>query len=121
MPYPRMYCIRQKFEAPRVDDIHAEVERQLARLRLDRVVRPAQTGAITAGSPHIANIADIDKATVAHVHKLDARPFIVAAMGSHGGGTAQGQEEINHSYGNTPEYTSAELRYVMGLVVVDRA
>jgi hypothetical protein len=115
-----MYRIRQKFEAPRVDDVPAEVERQLARLRLERVVRPGQTVAITAGSRGIANIAAIIKAAVAHFKKLDARPFIVPAMGSHGGGTAQGQREILESYGITPEYTGAEIRSAMETVIVDR-
>ncbi|HUG93319.1 MAG TPA: lactate racemase domain-containing protein [Planctomycetaceae bacterium] len=120
MPYPRMYRIRQTFEAPRVDDVAAEVERQLARLALERTVRPGQSVAITAGSRGIANIAAIIRAAVAHFHRLDARPFIVPAMGSHGGGTAEGQRAILESYGITSESIGAEIRASMETVIVDR-
>lgn len=119
MAFPKMLRIQQKFEAPRLDDVPAEVERELASLNLARKVKPGQTVAITAGSRGIANIAEIIKAIVGHFKGLGAVPFIVPAMGSHGGGTPEGQREIIESYGITEEFTGAEIRSSMETVIVD--
>ena len=119
MPFPRMLRIAQSFEAPRIDGVPDEVERQLASLNLGDTIQPGQTVAITAGSRGIANIAEIIKATATHFKNLGAAPFIVPAMGSHGGGTAQGQREIIESYGITEEFTGAEIRASMETVIVD--
>ncbi|MGE3313649.1 MAG: lactate racemase domain-containing protein [Planctomycetaceae bacterium] len=120
MPFPRMVRIRQKFEAPRVENIPAEVDRQLAALDLAKKVKPGQTVAITAGSRGIANIAVIIKATCDHFRKLGAVPIIIPAMGSHGGGTPEGQRAIVEGYGITEEYCGAEIRSSMETVIVDR-
>jgi Lactate racemase N-terminal domain len=118
MAFPRMYRIRQKFEATRVADVPGEVRRQLGKLDLANKVKPGQTVAITAGSRGIANIAEIIKACVDHFKSLGATPFIVPAMGSHGGGTAAGQREIIEHYGITEEFTGAEIRASMETVIV---
>lgn len=118
MAFPRMLRIRQKFDAPRVTDIPAEVERQLATLKLQAKIKPGQTVAITAGSRGIANIAVIIKAAVQHFQKLGAQPFIVPAMGSHGGGTAEGQREIIECYGVTEEYCGCPIKASMETVIV---
>lgn len=120
MQFPKMVRLRQKFDARRVNDIPAEVERQLASLRLGERVQPGQTVAITAGSRGVANIAVITKAIVDHVKKLGAVPFVVPAMGSHGGGTAEGQAEILAGYGITPGYIGCDVRSSMETVIVDR-
>lgn len=120
MSYPRMLRLRQKFEAPRVDDIPAEVERQLASLKLAAKVKPGQSVAITAGSRGIANIAVLTKSIVGHFQRLGAVPFVVPAMGSHGGGTAEGQRGIIEGYGITEDYIGCEIRSSMETVIVDR-
>ena len=119
MAFPRMIRICQKFDAPEIDDIPAEVEQQLSALNLGAKVQAGQTVAITAGSRGIANIAIITKAICDHVKSLDAKPVIVPAMGSHGGGTAEGQRGIIEGYGITEEFTGAEIRARMETVVVD--
>lgn len=119
MAFPRMLRIRQNFHAPKIEDIPAEVEQQLAALNLGSKIQSGQTVAITAGSRGIANIAVITKAICDHVKSLDATPVIIPAMGSHGGGTAEGQREIIEGYGITEEFTGAEIRSSMETVVVD--
>lgn len=118
MAFPRMIRIRQTFDAPKVVDIAGEVERQLTGLNLQRKVRPGQSVAITAGSRGIANIAVIIKATVQHFQRLGALPFIVPAMGSHGGGTAEGQRAIIEGYGITEEYCGCPIKASMETVIV---
>lgn len=119
MAFPRMLRVRQKFDAPRVEDIPAEVDTQLDRLQLGQVVQPGQTVAITAGSRGIANIAIITKAICDHVKKVGGVPIIIPAMGSHGGGTAEGQREILEGYGITEDFCGAEIRSSMETVIVD--
>jgi hypothetical protein len=120
MGYPRMLRLRQKFDAPRVDDVAREVEQQLASLDFAKKIQPGETVAITAGSRGIANIAQIIKSAVEHFKNLGAVPFIVPAMGSHGGGTAEGQRAILEGYGITEEYAGAEIRASMETVIIDR-
>ncbi len=115
---PSVFRLRQKFDAPRVEDISGEVARQLAGLRLQDTIRPEQSVAITAGSRGIANIRVITKAVVDHMKRLGAKPFIVPAMGSHGGGTAEGQRQVLNSYGITEDYCGCPIRSSMETVVV---
>ncbi len=120
MSFPRMIRIRQKFDAQRVTNVPDEVQRQLLTLKLHEKVRVGQTVAITAGSRGIANIAKIILAAVEHVKSLGGVPFIVPAMGSHGGGTAEGQLGILAGYGITPERMGCEIRASMETVIVDQ-
>ena len=119
--YPQFFRIRQKFERPRVEDVAGEVERQLARLNLANAIRPGQNVAITAGSRGIANIPRIIEAIASHVKRLGAQPFIVPAMGSHGGGTAEGQRGVLQSYGITEEFCGCPIHASMETVVVCQA
>ena len=120
MPFPRMLRLRQKFDCPRVENIPAEVEKQLQGLKLAEKIKPGESVAITVGSRGIANIALITKAIVDHFKKLGAAPFIVPAMGSHGGGTAEGQRQIVEGYGVTEEYVGVPIRSSMETVVIDK-
>ena len=119
-PFPRMLRIRQKFPAERLEDIPGETRRQLERLQLADNVRRGDSVAVTAGSRGIANIDVVLKSIVGHLQGLGARPFIVPAMGSHGGGTAEGQREILAGYGVTPERMGCEIRSSMETVIVDQ-
>src|SRR5262245_28270667 len=119
--YPQIFRVRQKFEAPQEQDIEMAVERELVRLDLGRVVQPGQTVAITAGSRGIANIARIIRQACQHFLQLGAKPFIVPAMGSHGGGTPEGQKQILTDYGITEEYCGAPIRASMETVIVCEA
>jgi hypothetical protein len=119
--YPQFFRLRQKFDRPRVDDVPAEVERQLTRLKLQEKIHSGQSVAITAGSRGIANIAKIIRAISGHVRSIGASPFIIPAMGSHGGATAQGQCEVLRSYGITDEFCGCPIRASMDTEIVGEA
>jgi hypothetical protein len=119
--YPLVFRLRQTFERPRVENIAATVDQQLAGLQLRDKVRRGQTVAITAGSRGIANIHLIIKAIVDHCRSLGVQPFIVPAMGSHGGGTAEGQRQILASYGITEAFCGCPINTSMETVVVCQA
>ena len=102
-PLPRMARVRQRFAAPVIDDVPAEVRRQLSGLR--GRVTPGMRVGITAGSRGIANVALILRTAGEVVRELGGDPFILPAMGSHGGATAEGQTELLEGYGISPETT----------------
>ena len=116
--YPRIFRVRQHFKTPTITDVAGEVRKQLAALPLNQRIRPGQTVAVTAGSRGVANIAVIIRAAVEHLKSLGAQPFIVPAMGSHGGGTVEGQLEIIHGYGITEAFCGCPIRASMETVVV---
>ncbi len=116
VPYPKMIRVRQHFERPRVEDVPAAVRNELERLNLERTIRPGQSVALTAGSRGIANIPVILRGVADFLKQLGARPFLVPTMGSHGGGTAEGQREVLESYGITEAFVGAPIRASMEVV-----
>jgi hypothetical protein len=116
VPYPPIVRIRQQFERPQVEDLTGAVWTALARLDLGRTIRPGQTIALTAGSRGIANIPRVLRTTAVFLQELGARPFLVPAMGSHGGGTAEGQRRVLESYGITEESVGVPIRASMDVV-----
>jgi hypothetical protein len=118
--YPQIFRIRQKFEAPVVEDVPAAVRAQLKRLNLRAKVQPNESVAITGGSRGIAGIDVILRSVVESVKGLGAQPFIVPAMGSHGGATASGQQQVLESLGITESYVGCPIRSNMDTVIVCR-
>ena len=116
--YPNIFRLRQLFDGPELGDVAAEVENQLSQLQLRDKIQPGETVAISAGSRGIANIHLIIKAVADHLASIDARPFIVPAMGSHGGGTAEGQQGIIEGYGITEEFCNCPIKASMETVIV---
>lgn len=119
--FPQIFRVRQTFDATHIADAAAEVHGQLARLELGKKVRSGESVAVTVGSRGIANIAVITRTIVEHLKGLGAKPFIVPAMGSHGGGTADGQRRLIESYGITEEFVGCPIRSNMDTVVVGHA
>jgi len=118
--FPHIFRVRQTFDATRVADVATEVHAQLDRLHLADAIRPGQSVALTAGSRGIANLPVILRAIVEYLNRLEARPFLVPAMGSHGGGTAEGQARVLESYGITESAVGCPLRSSLETVVVCR-
>jgi antitoxin (DNA-binding transcriptional repressor) of toxin-antitoxin stability system len=119
--FPRIFRLRQQFDGQSVDDIRATVSSELQRAGVPQRVRPGQTVAITAGSRGIANIVPILRSLVECLRELGAEPFLVPAMGSHGGATAEGQTAVLTGYGITAESVGCPLWASMDTVVVAQA
>ena len=100
---PRMVRIKQNFDRTCIPDgqIREEVQRALANLNLPAAVHPGMRIAITCGSRGIYHYAQMARTIVEWIKRLGAEPFIVAAMGSHGGATEVGQKQILADYGIT--------------------
>ena len=118
VPIPRMFRAEQAFDHAHIApaDIPAAVTEQLSREPFRSKVRPGMEIAVTAGSRGIANVDVITRAIVDFVKARGAAPFIVPAMGSHGGATAEGQLEVLAGYGITPEAMGCEIRSSMEVV-----
>src|SRR5438552_3999532 len=113
-----MLRLKQHFNGPRVPDVGVAVRHALEPLDLGKAIRPGQTVALTAGSRGIANIPVILKSTVQFLKDLGAKPFLVPAMGSHGGGTADGQRKILESYGMTEEFVGVPINASMDVIAL---
>jgi hypothetical protein len=111
-----MVRLRQNFPRPRVDNIPAAVRAALEPLNLGTRVKSGQTVALTAGSRGIANIPLILKSAVQFLKDLGAKPYLVPTMGSHGGGTAEGQRQVLESYGITESFVGAPIRASMEVI-----
>jgi hypothetical protein len=116
MPFPKMVRVRQHFERPKVEDIPATIRATLERLDLSKSIRPGQSVALTAGSRGIANIPLVLRSVADFLKQLGAKPFLVPAMGSHGGGKAEGQRAVLESYGITEAFVGAPIRSSMEVV-----
>ncbi|MGI6038546.1 MAG: lactate racemase domain-containing protein [Limnochordia bacterium] len=115
---PRMVKVRQKFCADEISDIYQHVYQELEKENIKGLVKPGAKIAIGVGSRGIANIFDIVKATVTKLKEMGAEPFLVPAMGSHGGATAEGQVEVLASYNITEETMGVPIKSSMETVLV---
>lgn len=111
MTLPELTKIRQRFPRPRVEDLEQAVRQEFDRLAPR--VAAGDSIAITAGSRGIDRIARIIGVLVGALRAQGADPFVVPAMGSHGGATAEGQAEVLASYGITEERVGAPVRSSM--------
>lgn len=116
MNLPKFVKIKQKFPNPGVMDIEAEIHSQLSNIELSKQIKPGMRIAITAGSRGISNIARIIKAVVDRLKAMGSDPFIIPAMGSHGGATAEGQVKVLESLGVTEAYCGAPIISSMEVV-----
>jgi hypothetical protein len=119
MALPRMVRIRQTFARPRVEDVPGAVREAVARASV--AVKRGDVVAVGAGSRGIAGIDVIVKATVDSLRDCGARPFVFPAMGSHGGGTAEGQISVLEHYGITEQAMGCPIRATMDVVQVGEA
>ncbi len=117
--FPRMARIKQQFPGPMLHDIPGAVRETLGRLALP--VKPGQTVALAVGSRGIVNIDVVTRACVDYLKGLGARPFVFPAMGSHGGGTAEGQLSVLEHYGVTEATMGCPIRATMDVVQVGEA
>jgi hypothetical protein len=102
-----------------VADIPRAVAEALERAGLG--VKRGDTVAVGAGSRGVANIAEIVGAAVRYLLDRGARPFVFPAMGSHGGGTPEGQLSVLAHYGITEAAMGCPLRATMDVVQVGEA
>jgi hypothetical protein len=116
MTFPKVARVRQSVPQPRVADIPATVRKLILESRIRDRVSAGGTIAVGVGSRGITSIPTVALAAVEALKEMGFRPFIVAAMGSHGGATAEGQAELLAGYGITEKAMGVEVRTAMDTV-----
>jgi hypothetical protein len=111
-PLPeKLLAVAQRFDAPRVSDVVAST-REAMRTFTTRI-EPGSTVAVGVGSRGIANLPVIVRAVMDALRECGARPFVMPAMGSHGGATIEGQIGVLADLGVTPDSIGVEFRATM--------
>jgi len=121
MNYPKMYRVGQIFEVPKVDNIEETLSQELESIQIYSRIKAGARIAITAGSRGVANIDRILKHLVYILKENSAKPFLIPAMGSHGGGTSEGQLEILKSLKITENSIGAPILSSMEVVEIGKS
>jgi len=118
-PLPEMLLeVHQQFDAPKVDDVAATARTALEKGGILARMQPGESVAVGVGSRGIANLPVIVKAVVTRLRETGLKPYIVPAMGSHGGSTAEGQIEMLAQLGVTEASAGAPIRATMDVEVI---
>jgi len=117
-PLPPLVAVNQHFDNKQIVDINAAVAGALN--SVSRADVAGMSIAITVGSRGITGLVEIVRALVAGLRERGADPFIVPAMGSHGGATTQGQIEVLSGYGITETTIGAPIRAAMDVIEMSR-
>ena len=112
---PRMVRVRQLYAKDRIEDIPAHLREELSQKDYAALVK-GKNIAVTVGSRGIPNNAVIVRTICDQLKEWGAEPFIVPAMGSHGGGTAEGNLEVLTGYGITEENIGVPVRASMDVI-----
>jgi len=115
-----LLAVKQTFDAPQVPDVAAAAKAALHEGGLLARMKPGATVAVGAGSRGIANLPQIVKATVDELRAAGMHPYVVPAMGSHGGATAEGQKTMLAELGVTEASVGAEIRATMEVKEIGR-
>lgn len=113
---PPMLKVRQKFDTSQINDIKGCLIKQMNETISNKEWYKGKNICITGGSRGIANIDLITKTVIDELKAWGANPFIIPAMGSHGGGTAEGQKEMLASLNITEETMGVKIMSSMDVV-----
>lgn len=117
---PQIMKIKQVFDDTKIDDVPQYLNQKLIEKQIKDKIKPGMKIAITGGSRGISHYQDLMKTVVDFVYKCGATPFIVPAMGSHGGGTSEGQANMLKKLGITKETVGCDIISSMEVVEVGR-
>ena len=115
---PEMVKIAQNIPNIYLNNIYNTIIEQIKKTKFSKRIKKGSKVAITAGSRGIDRIDEVIKAIITEVKLLGGNPFIVPAMGSHGGGVAKGQVEVLKTYGITVESMGVPIISSMEVVKV---
>jgi len=115
---PEWTHIRQRFDESAIADVDAATKAALCASGIE--LKRGGTVAITVGSRGIANITAITRAVAEWCKEQGAAPFVVPSMGTHGGATAEGQQEMIEGLGCTEEAIGCPIKSSMEVVELPR-
>lgn len=118
IPLPKMLPVHQSFPLTRLEGIAETIEREFLKEEIRGKVKPGMRVAVAVGSRGIRNLRQIVASVVKELRRLGTEPFIVPAMGSHGGATAEGQAQVLADYGIVESKIGCPIRSSMETVQV---
>lgn len=117
---PKMYLVEQKFNSEKIHNIERSLKKSIANASCFDDVKSGMKIGITAGSRGIRNMPQIIKVVVECIKSKGAYPFIIPAMGSHGGATSLGQKQVLESMGISEDYCGAPILSSMNAVNIGK-
>ncbi|GHS88946.1 hypothetical protein AGMMS49957_11310 [Synergistales bacterium] len=108
-PLPRMHKVKQTFPRPKLDGIEERIITEMRNADIKGKIKPGAKVAVAVGSRGIKNLELIVKTVLNQIKEAGGIPFILTAMGSHGGGAPEGQREVLSSYGITEDKMGVEI------------
>jgi len=108
--FPRMLTLRQEFPDCPPLDLKSELEKELGDSGIAARLKPGSGIALAVGSRGIANLDKIVLGVADFLKRKGTRPFIIPAMGSHGGATPEGQIAVLAGYGITERTMQVPIR-----------
>jgi hypothetical protein len=115
-----MIKVKQKFEVKEITNVEEVVDREMNQEKIKSLIKPGMKIAVAVGSRGICNLDRIVKRVIDDIKMIGGEPFIVPAMGSHGGATAEGQKDILYNYGINEEKMGVEVISCMDVVEVGK-
>lgn len=120
VPLPKMATISQSFPSNRLTDVAGALRKELNKSNIIERVRPGMRIAVAVGSRGLADLPVLVQGIVSELKRLGAKPFVIPAMGSHGGASAEGQEDVLANLGVTPESVGCPIVSSMEVVEIGR-
>ncbi|WP_312421595.1 lactate racemase domain-containing protein [Anaerospora hongkongensis] len=120
VPLPKMATISQSFPSDRLTDVAGALRKELNKSNIIERVRPGMRIAVAVGSRGLADLPVLVQGIVSELKRLGAKPFVIPAMGSHGGASAEGQEDVLANLGVTPESVGCPIVSSMEVVEIGR-
>ena len=114
---PDMVRVRQNYAHSEITDLPSKIRKEM-RACLPHPELRGKRIAVTVGSRGIPGNAEIVKTICEQLRAWGALPFLVPAMGSHGGGTVEGNLEILRGYGITEEAIGVPILAGMDVVQI---
>ncbi|HWR39483.1 MAG TPA: lactate racemase domain-containing protein [Patescibacteria group bacterium] len=117
---PRMVKIRQNFKVTEIKDIAPVIREEFAKEGIGDSIREGMRIAVAVGSRGLDRLPELVRCTAEEIKKRGGQPFIVPAMGSHGGATAAGQEKVLANLGVTADSVGCPIISSMEVVEIGK-
>ncbi|MBS3759758.1 MAG: DUF2088 domain-containing protein [Desulfobacterales bacterium] len=117
--WPEMALVRQSFSSGPATDMTADLGRMLEPVAAKYGNAAGQSVAVAVGSRKIDRLDEVVFHCLRFLEKIGFRPFIIPAMGSHGGATSEGQKQVLAGYKITEEAMKAPVVADMATRIVD--
>lgn len=117
-PLPVFYKVQQIIPDEKLEDIPGTIAAEMGKEEIRSRLRAGTTAAVLVGSRGIDNLALIVRTVLDQLKRAGVQPFIIPAMGSHGGGVAENQQQILAGYGITESSMGVPVRASMDTIQI---